>query len=131
MPISQEDLNDLGLLILRKIYEEFDVKHLSGNLMNTLQIIAEKDSVKIVIPALKYNMSLYQREGVVVPNGRGSYASILDSQGSEFYIYPDYGRKGSYLIKPHNHIGYIEKVITEALREWMNGHNYVMASKVD
>jgi len=130
MEIIQGDLNRLANAIRKYIYEEFELKHLSGNLMNTMEVVVDPGSIKIIIPALKYNMSLYQQKGVVVPNGRGSYASVLDEKGSEFFIYPNPGRKGSFKIKPHNHIGYVERAINKALQEWTANNNYVITSRV-
>lgn len=111
-------LTSLSNIIIKNLQEEFSRKKLSGNLINTIQIEISSDGVSIHIPAKTYNMLRYQTEGVVIHDGRGSYASRLDTTGSEFYVYPNAQRKGAKLIKPHNHIGFVDKVINKSIREW-------------
>lgn len=122
MRISNQELEKLANLIVLKIREEFGEKHLSGNLMNTIEIKVADGDIQVVIPAKTYNMLTYLHEGVIVHTSHGSYASKLDKTGSEFFIYPksvEKGRKGSFKIKPHNHIGYVERVINSAIKEWL------------
>lgn len=116
--MGEKELRMLSDIIMRKLKEEFSVKKLSGNLINTITVEMLGDEIKINIPAQTYNMLLYQRKGVVVHTSNGSYASKLDETGSEFFVYPEGTRKGSHLIKPHNHKGYIERIISEAITEW-------------
>ena len=130
MAISQRSLELLAQILVKNIQEEFEIKHMSGNLVNTIELIAEKDSVKIIIPAQTYNMLLYQTKGVVVHTNRGSYASKLDTQGSEFYIYPYGTRKGSFKVSPHNHVGFVEQVIEKSLSEWASQRGEFVANKV-
>ena len=116
--MGEKELQMLSEIIVRKLQEEFAIKKLSGNLVNTITVEMLGNEIKINIPAQTYNMLLYQRKGVVVHTSNGSYASKLDETGSEFFVYPEGTRKGSYLIRPHNHKGYIERVISEAITEW-------------
>lgn len=118
MKQGEKELEQLANLIVRKLKEEFAVKHLSGNLINTIQIEKSGDKIKIYIPAKTYNMLLYQTKGVVVHTSNGSYASKLDEEGSQFYSYSNGTRKGAKRIKPRNHIGYIDRVINSAILEW-------------
>lgn len=118
MKAGEKELEQLAILIIQKLREEFSIKHLSGNLINTIKIENIGDEIKIHIPAQTYNMLLYQTKGVVVHTSHGSYASKLDEIGSEFYSYPQGTRKGGKKIKPHNHKGYIDKIINQAIREW-------------
>ena len=116
--MANSELELLSNIIIRRLKEEFSIKKLSGNLINTITVEQGENDIKINIPAQTYNMLLYQSKGVVVHTSHGSYASKLDEEGSEFYVYPEGTRKGSRLIKPHNHKGYINKVINEAIQEW-------------
>lgn len=116
--MGEKELQMLSEIIVRKLKEEFAIKKLSGNLVNTITVEMQSNEIKINIPAQTYNMLLYQRKGVVVHTSNGSYASKLDETGSEFFVYPEGTRKGSHLIRPHNHKGYIERVISEAITEW-------------
>lgn len=127
MKVGEKQLEKLADLIVQKLKEEFSIKHLSENLINTIQIENIGDEIKIYIPAKTYNMLLYQSQGVIVHTSNGSYASRLDETGSEFYTYPQGTRKGAKRIAPHNHKGYIDKVINEAISEWMSivGRNNV------
>ena len=127
MKVGEKELEKLANAIVRKLKEEFSIKHLSKNLVNTIKIENLGDQIKIYIPAQTYNMLLYQTQGVVVHTSNGSYASRLDETGSEFYTYPQGTRKGAKRIAPHNHKNYIDKVINEAISEWMSivGRNNV------
>jgi hypothetical protein len=128
--ITQTELERLAQLLVKYIKEDFSDKHMSQNLIETIQIVAEKGEVKIIIPAQTYNMLLYQRKGVVVHTSNGSYADKLNETGSEFFIYPNDTRQGSYKIAPHNHVGYIQRAINSALAEWTATRNEIIASKV-
>ena len=125
---KEEILSGLCNIILRNLQEEFREKKLSGNLINTVKVEISSGEIKINIPAKTYDMLLYQAKGVVVHDGRGSYASKLDTTGSEFYVYPTMQKRGSFLIKPHNHVGYIERIINKSIKEWratLNGMKYI------
>ena len=116
--MGEKELSLLASIIVKKIKEEFSVKHLSKNLVNTITVEEMAGEINIRIPAQTYNMLLYQEKGVVIHTSHGSYASKLDEEGSSFMVYPNGERKGSYRINPRNHKGYIDKVIAEAIREW-------------
>lgn len=117
--VSDEDLMTLAKLIVENIKKDFESKRLSGNLVNTIVLEKTQDGVTIVIPAEKYNMPLYIRKGVVVHSGTGSYASILNEEGSVIRL-PGYGRGRPKEKKVGNHIGYIEKAIKDAIETWRN-----------
>ena len=120
MEVGEKELQDLAEIIVRKLKEEFNIKHLSGNLINTMKIENYGNEIKINIPAQTYNMLLYQMKGVVVHTSNGSYASKLEEEGSKFYKYPNGTRKGSKLVTPGNHKGYIDRVVNMAILEWQN-----------
>lgn len=115
--VSDEDLMTLANLIVENIKKDFESKHLSGNLVNTLYIEKTQDGVRVVIPAEKYNMPLYIRKGVVVHSGAGSYASTLNEEGSIIRL-PGNGRGRPKDIKKGNHIGYIDNAIKNAIETW-------------
>lgn len=118
MEVGEKELQELAETIVKKLKEEFKLKHLSGNLINTIKIENYGGEIKINIPAQTYNMLLYQTKGVVVHTSHGSYASKLDEEGSKFYKYPNGTRKGSKMVKPGNHKGYVDRIINSALQEW-------------
>ena len=127
MKVGEKELEQLARLIVQKLKEEFALKHLSGNLANTITVENLGNEIKINIPAKTYNMLLYQTKGVVVHTSNGSYASKLDEEGSKFFIYPQGERKGSKRIAPGNHKGYVDKIVNQAISEWssMIGKNKV------
>lgn len=116
--MGEKELKLLSDIIIKNLKEEFALKHLSRNLINTIRIEAASDEIKIHIPAQTYNMLLFQTKGVVVHTSHGSYASKLDKEGSSFMAYPKGTRKGSKRISPRNHKGYIDKVIDISINEW-------------
>ena len=131
--VSYEDLEKLASIIMKKIEEEFAVKKMSGNLVRTVEIKASADSIEISIPAPTYNMLEFQRRGAIVHTYHGSYASKLDKEGSEFFVYPNGEHKGSHKIYPRNHIGFVDRVIREAVDEWtaMNSNKYRKTKETD
>lgn len=116
--IGEEELRKLAEIIVNNLKKEFEIKHLSGNLINTIKIENMIDEIRIHIPAKTYNMLLYKQKGVVVHTSHGSYASKLDKEGSSFMVYPNGTRAGSHRETPGNHKGYIDKVINKSILEW-------------
>ena len=107
--VSQADLELLAEMIIQNIRADFAVKHLSGNLVNTIQVENTKDGIKIIIPAEIYDIYQYLDKGVIIKTGQGSYASELDINGSSF------GRN-----KTHNHKGYVDRAIDNAVNMWVS-----------
>lgn len=118
MPIEKDALNKLKDLIIEEIKNDFTSKYLSKNLVNTIRWEETPEGFNIIIPAEVYNMYKFFKSGVVIPNGRGSYASFLDTTGSEFMVYPDKGKR--FLATPHNHVGYVERAINGAFEKWFS-----------
>lgn len=116
--IDDTSLNLLKDLIIQEIQKDFDQKHLSGNLVETIRWEVNEQGYNIIIPAEVYDMYRFFKEGVIIPTGWGSYASELDETGSEFAVYSKKGKR--YYVKPHNHIGYIERAINNALQIWFS-----------
>lgn len=115
--LSKKELRELMVFIEINLRKEFAKQHLSGNLINTLEFDETEDAVTLTIPARIYNFYQFQKNGVVIPRGNGSYASKLDRTGSEFVYYPPEG--GRKFIKPHNHVGYVDKIINDAINQWL------------
>lgn len=129
--IGETELALLASIIVRKLKEEFDAKHLSGNLINTMKVTSVGNEIQIDIPAQTYNMLLYQSKGVVIHTSHGSYASKLDEEGSSFMVYPQGTRKGSYRISPRNHKGYIDTIIDSSIAEWQGLLTVLKVMKVE
>jgi hypothetical protein len=119
MVVSDEDLMALANLIVENIKKDFEDKHLSGNLINTMYLEKTQDGIKIVVPAEKYNIPMYIRKGVVLHSGTGSYASQVDEEGSIIRL-PQNHRGRPKDIKVGNHVGYVEKAIQNAIETWRN-----------
>lgn len=93
-------LEQLQNIIIKNIKEEFAVKHLSRNLINTIKIEYGLDEIKIHIPAQIYDIGEYKSKKVVKYTGTGSYASSLDQ-------------------KSENHTGYINRIVDKSIKEWL------------
>lgn len=117
-PINDKTLEELAFLIVKHIREEFRLKKMSGNLVNSITISRENGKIKIEIPAQTYNMKKYQTEGVLIHTSNGSYASRLDEKGSEFYIYDESGKRKK--VEPRNHVGFLERCVRDAIAEWQS-----------
>ena len=129
--MGEKELEMLADIILKNLKEEFSIKKLSGNLLNTIKVEKANDEINIHIPAQTYNMLLYQTKGVVVHTSHGSYASKLNEEGSSFMVYPQGTRKGSKRIYPRNHKGYIDKIIDKSIKEWRGLLKEIKVKKVE
>ena len=129
--VGERELQKLANIIIRNLKEEFAVKHLSKNLINTIVVEMASDEIKIHIPAQTYNILLYQSKGVVIHTSHGSYASKLDEEGSSFMVYPNGPRSGSKRISPRNHQGYIDKIINLSIQEWRGSLDELKVQKVE
>lgn len=94
----------LAELIVEKIRANFQDKFISQNLINTINVYQTDNGWAIDIPAECYDISLYNKKGVIVKTGKGSYAQSVDKKG---------GFSGT-------HKNYVEKAIDEAIDIWKN-----------
>ena len=101
--ISRMDLLDLAKKIEENLKKEFELVHLSGNLMDTIEIIPSENGFYVDIPAEIYDIQNWYNNGLIVYTGDGSYAEEVDVQG---------GFSGK-------HKEYIERAILESIREWL------------
>lgn len=95
--------SSLANIIVKHLQAEFSIRHLSGNLVNTIKITQTKNGYAIEIPAEVYNILLYKKKGVIIYTNNGSYASKIDHTG---------GFSGA-------HVGYVNRVINNAIQEWL------------
>ena len=131
---------ELAREILESLKKEFKNQHLTGNLLNNVSVIETKDYVEIHIKAPSYDFYEYFINGVVVPPKKAGvpteYASLLDTQGSEYTLYwrePAKSGRGKTLpgrgnikkkeMRPHNHKGYVNKVLSEGISNWTGKQN--------
>lgn len=117
---GQESITILANYIIEEIKNDFAIKKMSGNLVNTIVVEKKKGEIAVRIPAQTYNMLLFQTKGVVVHNNKGSYASRLDKEGSSFISYPNGTRKGAKRVSPRNHKDFVDKAIQRAIIKWRN-----------
>lgn len=116
MTITQQHLEKLAKIIVDELKLEFST-HLSGNLINTISVVSLDGVVQIKIPAQVYDLEKYFDKKVIVHTGKGSYASSLDTKGSEFMVYDKKGQ--GYLKKPHNHKGFVNKIVDDSIQKWL------------
>lgn len=115
--VTNDEVKVLALYIKQEIIRGFKDKHLSGNLMDTINVRATPNGAEVEIPAEIYDMKRYQLEGVVAYTGEGSYASQLDIEGSQFYSYSKDGKR--VWKAPKNHVNYVDEAIKAAISRWM------------
>jgi hypothetical protein len=118
--------SDLALEILGALQREFEDKHLSQNLLNNTQIVETKDYVEIHINAPTYDFYEYFIHGLIIPPKKAGlpteYASTLDAQGSQYTMYwvDAKGNVKKAVKKPRNHVGYVNKILSEGINNWTN-----------
>lgn len=101
--LSSEQLSLLAEKIKNLLRLEFEEVHLSANLMNTIKVNQTAMGFEVDIPAEIYDLNYYYDKGVIVYNGKGSYAQAVNVDG---------GFSGT-------HKGYVEYSIMMAIKEWM------------
>ena len=116
MKVSKEDLLILVNFINEEIKADFMMKKLSGNLVRTISIHETDEGYEIEIPAEIYDMYQYYAHKVIIPTGKGSYASELNDKGSEFIGYDSKGRRKKY--SPYNHKEFVDRAIHSAITKW-------------
>ena len=107
-------LEDLALMIQEHIKEGFREKHLSMNLMNTIQVRKTDNSFEVDIPADLYDLKKWNQDKVVVYTGQGSYAQRV-------YVTGGFSKK---------HKAYIEYAIMECVEKWVKKHNLNMKGMI-
>lgn len=98
----------LGQEIIKDIRQEFADKHLSMNLVNTMQFHVDPTGVVIKIPAQVYDQGIFIKQGAVVYTSNASYADALD-------------KEGSYVLGRHigNHVGWVNKCVEKGVMRWI------------
>ena len=110
MEVTNELKKELALIIIELIKQEFKIKHLSMNLVNTLKVYrTESDSWVVEIPAEMYDISKFKKDGSIIYTKKGSYASKVNDTG---------GFSGT-------HNNYIDRCINKALQIWMSKNGII------
>lgn len=104
MVITVQMKERLAQLIVAKISENFSQKYITHNLIDNINITVRKENVIIEIPAQMYSFAEWNRNRVIVPYGKGSYANLVNKTG---------GFSGT-------HKNYVEQAIDDALKIWKN-----------
>lgn len=103
MEVSENDKRLLADLIIYYIRKDFEIVHLSKNLVNTIRLEKTNNGYAVIIPAEMYDISQFRKKGVVVHNNKGSYANEIDSSG---------GFSGQ-------HKNYVDRAINSAIQNWL------------
>lgn len=103
-PMSDESKRALANFIAQRIVEDFELVHLSGNLANTIRIENDKGKIRVIVPAVKYDLGIFKSRGVIIYHEeQGSYAQKVN-------------KKGGFSKK---HKGYVERAIGEGIEDWL------------
>lgn len=126
------DLKTLAHYIKQEVRAEFNEVHLSGNLMNTIKVVKDGDDYLVKIPAEIYDFAKFWKEKVIIPTGKGSYASQLNEQGSEFWLYwqDKNGKWHKQKRKPRNHKNYIENAIIRAVARFSKENGWQITQEI-
>lgn len=103
-PTSEESKRALANFIAQRIVDDFEFVHFSGNLANTIRIENDKGKIRVIVPAVKYDLGAFKSRGVIIyQEEQGSYAEKVN-------------KKGGFSKK---HKGYVERAIGEGIEEWL------------
>lgn len=106
--ISYEDAVELAEFIFYFLEKEFSTVFLTKNLIHSINIIKDGEKVTIEIPAEMYDMKKFFNSGVIVPTNKGSYANLLNENGSYW----------------GNHKNYVDNAISKGISMWMQEKGY-------
>lgn len=98
-----DDRIELAKCIEEAFREEFELVHLSKNLIDTMKIEVTDTGVVVDIPAMKYNMKKFRETGIIKYYYRGSYAEQINKTG---------GISGQ-------HTDYVERCIQRGIDLWL------------
>ena len=111
--ITFEQASELADMIVAELKEEFKVKYISHNLINTIKVDYSNDKIIIDIPALKYDIEEYFKTGTIKYIG-GSYDEDLEATG---------GFSGE-------HKNYLYKRIMKAVKMWQEKNQLDLKKQV-
>lgn len=76
------------------IYQDFLLRHLSGNLMGTMEIVYTEEDAKVRVPAVRYDLKKWNKDKIVVSQPwRGSYASAVNDTGGFSRTHQEYAER--------------------------------------
>lgn len=104
-PSSEESKRKLASFIAQRIVDDFELVHLSGNLMDTIRIENQKGTIRVIIPAIRYSIATFKQRGVIIyQEGLGSYAEEVNKRGG--------------ISKKHK--GYVERALYDGINDWLS-----------
>lgn len=72
----------LAQAIRQNIYQDFAERHVTGNLMNTIEVIYGEDEVRVRVPAVRYDQKEWSKsKAIILLPHEGSYANQVDVTG--------------------------------------------------
>lgn len=101
--ISEAQKARLANLIADNIRKDFNVVHVSGNLMNTISVYQTETGWAVDIPAQVYDINYYKLWGAIIPKADASYAQEVDESGGYSGLHKDY----------------IERSIYKSIQQWL------------
>lgn len=102
--VKEDQLRALADLIAANVRANFEEIHLSGNLMDTIEVGKDFGYYMVRIPAVRYDLAKYRAtHAIVYTPEKGSYADEVDSRG---------GFSG-------RHVDYVDLSIKRALYQWL------------
>lgn len=102
--MTDKEKRRLADMIAGRIADNFATVYLSGNLANTIRVEEGKDGLRVIVPAVRYDLQEYMKNKVIVYlEGQGSYAEAVNKRGG-------FSKK---------HKGYVEKAIEEGITQWL------------
>lgn len=102
--VKEGQLRALADLIAGNVRADFEEIHLSGNLMDTIEVGKDFGYYMVRIPAVRYDLAKYREtRAIVYTPEKGSYADAVDASG---------GFSGM-------HKGYVELSVMRAIYQWL------------
>ena len=87
----------LAIAVQSNVYQDFALRHLSGNLMTTMRIEYGEDDAKVVIPAVRYDLKEWKRtKAIIYTPEKGSYANAVDIYGGFSKTHQNYADRAVF-----------------------------------
>lgn len=95
--MTDNELQRFAQMIYQGIYQDFAIRHLSGNLMGTMRIEAGPNEVRISVPAVRYDWKSWNKEKSIVYRPElGSYAEAVDVYGGFSKTHQNYADRAIF-----------------------------------
>lgn len=89
-------IRQIASAAMNLVYQDFALRHLSGNLMGTMELTYGEDYASLRVPAVKYDLKRWNKDKVIVSQPwLGSYAEKVNVSGGFSRTHQEYAERAT------------------------------------